>query len=69
MNTLALIGYILAGSTFVIVVGLFVFLVIKQEKLKKLPVWFYILAVLGLLIGLAAIVLVITGNVQKSLGI
>ena len=69
MNILALIGYILAGSTFVIVVGLFVFLAVKQEKLKKLPVWFYILAVFGLLIGLAAIVLVITGNVQKSLGI
>ena len=66
ISTVSLVGYIFGGVTIVSIIFLFMFLMFKQERLKKLPVWFYILAVLSLLMGLAAIGLIIGGGVAKS---
>lgn len=61
MQIVSLIGYILAGITAAIVIFLFIFLVRKQEHLKALPKWFYITAIIALILGLSAIGLITAG--------
>ena len=66
MNSLIIAGYISAGATILIAGFLFGYLMKKQDRLKKLPVWFYILAILGFLLGLAAIGLILGGYAKKG---
>ena len=66
MNPLIISGFVFAGTTILTAGFLFGYLVVKQEKLKKLPIWFYILAILGFLMGLAAIGLILGGYAQKG---
>ena len=54
-------GAILGGLTIAIIVFLFVFLAKKQERLKKLPTWFYVVAVIALVFAVTSIGLVAGG--------
>lgn len=58
-------GIVLGALAIIGIIFIFAFLIKKQERLKKLPVWVYVLAPILLVMGLAAIGLVIAGGLTK----
>ena len=58
-------GIVLGSLSVVGIITIFVYLIAKQERLKKLPVWIYVLAVVLLIAALASIGLVIAGGLTK----
>ena len=58
-------GIVLAVLAVSGIIVIFAYLIKNQEHIKKLPVWIYILAPILLVMGLAAIGLVIAGGLMK----
>lgn len=58
-------GIVLAVLAVSGIIVIFAYLIKNQEHIKKLPVWIYVLAPILLVMGLAAIGLVIAGGLMK----